>query len=162
MLLAVDVCLAKIYLWVHLWRFLNHGYAWQKRVKAGLIVMKVCISQYLATHTAPCSTPWHFVTLDSSFPCWLLLSPIKTCKMCGVPQKRVWRARLEGFLWITGLCICFGSMAVPQDLWVVNTHKHAQCNIFATSTSSSTARFEMIAVQAAALSGSGLQRRPPP
>lgn len=43
MLLAVDVCLAKIYLWEHLWRFLNHGYAWQKRVKAGSIVMKVCI-----------------------------------------------------------------------------------------------------------------------
>ena len=61
MLLAVDVCLAKIYLWVHLWRFLNHGYAWQKRMKAVRIVMKVCIPHTYCTlfHT--------IVTLNSFF-----------------------------------------------------------------------------------------------
>jgi hypothetical protein len=45
--LAVGVCLAKIYLWVHLWHLLNPGYAWKKRVKAGRLVMKV----YIIPHT---------------------------------------------------------------------------------------------------------------
>jgi hypothetical protein len=115
MLLAVNVCLAK-YTFGCICGVFKSRICLAKKSEGRPYSYESMHSPHILHPVPHLDTLWRLI---ASFPCWLFLSPIKTCEMCCVPYKRVWRARLEGFLWITSLCIRFKSMAVFQDLWVV-------------------------------------------